>query len=204
LPPERRSNVNYYLKPYSENEMASRFLHNSKDVRSYLAAILILILISATVFEYYQNERAQQLLEEQRLQPEITNISLCQIPSMRVYHEPGYHSQNGTFVYSKDYDTIVVWTLIDCNVVMNTNSSLVGVFKLLPVGFDVPITTYYTPQAFTVYPGNATYQQRILLYLPSLGENETRDLTVQLIILAYTNNSATIAGMKTANIAETG
>jgi len=123
---------------------------------------------------------------------------------MRVYHEPGYHSQNGTFVYSKDYDTIVVWTLIDCNVVMNTNSSLVGVFKLLPVGFDVPITTYYTPQAFTVYPGNATYQQRILLYLPSLGENETRDLTVQLIILAYTNNSATIAGMKTANIAETG
>ncbi|MGO9643993.1 MAG: hypothetical protein ACLPY5_04520 [Candidatus Bathyarchaeia archaeon] len=123
---------------------------------------------------------------------------------MRVYHEPGYHLQNGTFVYSHDYDTIVVWTLIGCNVVMSTNYSLVGAFKLLPVGFDKPITAYYTPQAFIVYPGNATYEQRILLYLPSLGEIETRNLTVQLIILAYTNNSATIAGMRSANITETG
>jgi len=186
------------------NKMAIRFLQNSKDVRSYLVAILILILIGATVFEYYQNERAQQLLGEQRLEQEITNVSLsCQVPSMRVYHEPGYHLQNGTFVYSNDYDTIVAWTLIDCNVVMNTNYNLVGVFKLLPVGFDGLITAYYTPQAFTVYPGNATYEQRILLYLPSLG-NKTRDLTVQLIILAYTNNSATRAGMRSANITETG
>ncbi|HKM50993.1 MAG TPA: hypothetical protein VJZ75_07420, partial [Candidatus Bathyarchaeia archaeon] len=148
--------------------MASRFpTQNSKDARLYLAAILILILIGATVFEYYQSERAQQLLEEQTAQQELTTVSLCQVPSMRVYHEPGYHLQNGTFVYSHDYDTIVVWTLIDCNVVMNTNYNSAGVFKLLPVGFDGPITAYYTPQAFTVYPGNATYEQRILLYLPS-------------------------------------
>ena len=184
--------------------MASRSPQNFKNVRSYLVSILILILISATVFEYYHTERQQQLLEEQRVEREITNASLCQIPSMRLYHEPGFHLPNGTFVHSKNYDTIVVWTLIDCNVVMNLNYSLVGVFKLLPVGFGWPNTAYYTPQAFTVYPGNATYEQRILLYLPSLGGNETRDLTVQLIVLAYTNDTATIAGVRSVNITETG
>jgi hypothetical protein len=184
--------------------MVNRFLQNFRDARCYLVAILILILIGATVFEYYQNEQAQQRLEERGLQQQITNASLCRVPSMRIYEEPGYHLQNGTFVRSKDYDTIVVWTLIGCNVVMNTNYSLVGVFKLLPVGFVGPITAYYTPQAFTVYPGNATYEQRILLYLPSLGGNDTRDLAVQLIILAYINDSATIAGMKSVNITESG
>ena len=182
--------------------MANRFLQNLRAARFYLVAILILILIGATVFEYYQNEQAQQLLEERVSQQQTTNASLCQVPSMRIYEEPGYHLQNGTFVQSKNYDTIVVWTLIDCNVAMNTNYSLVGIFKLLPVGLAGPITAYYTPQAFTVYQGNATYEQRILLYLPSLGGNDTRDLTVQLIILAYTNESATIAGLKAVKITE--
>jgi hypothetical protein len=184
--------------------MTNHFLQNFSAARFYLVAILVLILIGATVFEYYQNERAQQLLEERGLQQRTTNASLCRVPSMRIYEEPGYHLQNGTFVQSKDYDTIVVWTLIGCNVAMNSNYSLVGIFKLLPVGFDGAITAYYTPQAFTVYQGNATYEQRILLYLPSLGGNETRDLTVQLIILAYTNDSVMIAGMKLVNITESG
>jgi len=183
--------------------MANRFLQNSKDAKLYIVAVLILILVGATVFEYSQNERAQKLLAEPGHQQETTNMTMCRVPTMRIYDEPGYHLQNGTFVYSTDYDTIVVWTLIGCNVAMN-NYSFVGVFKLLPVGFNGPLMAYYNPQAFTVYPDNATYEQRILLYLPSLGENETRDLTVQLIILAYTNESATIAGMKSVNITETG
>ncbi|HYV99884.1 MAG TPA: hypothetical protein VE862_00375 [Candidatus Acidoferrum sp.] len=183
--------------------MANRFLQNSKDPKLYIVAVLILILVGAIVFEYYQNGRAQKLLAEPGHQQETTNMTMCRVPTMRIYDEPGYHLQNGTFVYSTDYDTIVVWTLIGCNVAMN-NYSFVGVFKLLPVGFNGPLMAYYNPQAFTVYPDNATYEQRILLYLPSLGENETRDLTVQLIILAYTNESATIAGMKSVNITETG
>ncbi len=184
--------------------MVNRFLQNSKDAKLYIVAVLVLILIGATVFEYYQSERTQQLLEEPGLQQETAKVAICRVPAMRIYDEPGYHLQNGTFVYSTDYDTIVVWTLIGCNDVMNANYSLVGAFKLLQVGFDRPILAYYTPQAFTIYPGNATYEQRILLYLPSLVENETRNLTVQLIILAYTNESATIAGMKSVNITETG
>ena len=186
------------------NKMEHCFLQKSKDARFYLVAILILILIGAIVYEYYQNEQSQQLLDEQRSQLEVTIAPLCEFPSMRVYEEPGYHLQNGTFVHSKDYDTIVVWTLVDCNIVMNANYSFIGVFKLLPVGFDGPITAHYSPEAFNVYPGNATYEQLILLYLPSLGANETRDLTLQLIILGYTHDSATIAGMKSVNITETG
>jgi len=183
--------------------MTKRFSENYGTVRLCLILALIFILIGTTVFEYYQNQRTRQLPEQQSQQAAV-NLPLCQIPSMRVYHEPGYHQQNGTFVFSKNYDTIVIWTLIECNADVNNSYNFVGVFKLLPVGFVGLIAAEYIPEAFTVYPGNATYEQRILLYLPFLGGNETRDLTIQLIILAYTGGSATIAGMKSVDVTETG
>jgi hypothetical protein len=173
----------------------------SKSSQVCLVVIFMLILITTIVFEYYQNLETQRLLT-QATEPRMS-VSFCQIPSMRIYHEPGRHLQNGTFVYSRDYDTISIWTLIDCNVVTNLNYSLVGVFSLVPVGFAGPITASYIPQAFTVYQGNATYQQQILLYLPSLGANETRNMSVQLIILVYTTGSVAIAGFNSAGITET-
>ena len=176
---------------------------SSRGSRTYLVVILILILITTIVIGYYQNAETQRLLTQQTAQPEVTGVPFCRVPSMRMYHEPGRHLQNGTFEYSSDYDTISIWTLIECNVVANLNYSLVGIFKLVPVGSKEPITVSYTPQAFTVYPGNATYEQQILLYLPSLGANENHDLTVQLIILAYTTMSVAIAGLKSASITET-
>jgi hypothetical protein len=160
------------------------------------------ILLGAAAFEYYRYEQLREELAHvhptQAQQQLPSNVTLCQVASMRAYLEPGYHLENGTFVHSKVYDTIIVWTLIDCIGQEATNYSFVGTFRLVPNGFN-GIEAYYTPQAFTVYNAAATYEQKILLYLPSLG-NETRTITVRLIILAYTNDSARIAGLSSGNI----
>jgi hypothetical protein len=163
-------------------------------------AVILISIIGAGVFEFYQYEQQQQPseLHAQEFEQQTANLPLCQALSLRVYPEPGYHLQNGTFVFSKTYDTFVVWTLINCNG-SNDNYSYVGIMRLLSDGFNSSLQAYYTPDAFTVFPGKATYEQKILLYLPSL-RNGNRNLVVRLIILAYSTGSARVAGIAYGNV----
>jgi len=164
-----------------------------------LLAVILILIIGAGVFEFYQYEQQQRPSELHTQDFQHTAIlPLCQVLSLRVYPEPGYHLQNGTFVFSKNYDTFVVWTLINCNR-LDDNYSYVGIFRLLSNGFNSSLQAYYTPDAFTVFPGKATYEQRILLYLPSL-RNGNRNLVIRLIILAYSTNSARISAIAYGNV----